>query len=109
MVANMKIGDAQKYWFTFLVIYMLFLMVNAYDETYVQELDTENGYCDTEEFGQIPVYGEEYDDNSCRVARCGPGRLLVDSCVKVAVRGSKCRIVKGEGHYPHCCPRPECS
>ncbi|XP_015911317.1 uncharacterized protein [Parasteatoda tepidariorum] len=74
------------------------------------KIDTSDGYCNTEEYGKIPIRGTGYSDpkKGCKIAACYDGRLFEKSCGKFSVKAS-CRMMEGgPGHFPDCCPKPYC-
>ncbi|KAG8186109.1 hypothetical protein JTE90_003191 [Oedothorax gibbosus] len=83
---------------------VLVCAVQAY--TYRQHIDTSGGAC-VGSWGSIPVGGEGYDDEKCERISCSEGMRINAGCGTVGLP-PECRLVKGRGHYPDCCPRPEC-
>ncbi|CAL1293013.1 unnamed protein product [Larinioides sclopetarius] len=66
-------------------------------------------YCEGESYGRIPVGEEGFDDSRCERIECSQGFRHVVGCGKVLKpEDPRCRIVDGEGHYPHCCPDIKC-
>ncbi|GBM16887.1 hypothetical protein AVEN_267288-1 [Araneus ventricosus] len=77
--------------------------------TFSEYLNTDSGYCEGETYGRIPVGEEGFDDNRCERIECSQGIRHVVGCGKVLKPDDpRCRIVQGEGHYPHCCPDIKC-
>ncbi|KAG8186108.1 hypothetical protein JTE90_003190 [Oedothorax gibbosus] len=93
--------------FRFLLLSALVVCaVNAY--MYRGEIDTSGGAC-VGSWGSIPVGEEGYDDEKCERISCSEGMKHVAGCGKRSLpKDSKCRLVKGTGHYPDCCPKPKC-
>ncbi|GFS78180.1 hypothetical protein NPIL_338811 [Nephila pilipes] len=87
-------------------ILMLITILNAYE--FVEYLNTQNGYCDSNEFGRIPLGDSRYDDDQCERIVCRPGILTTVGCGSVGTDDPKCRIVTRQGRYPDCCPTVTC-
>ncbi|PRD21312.1 UNVERIFIED_CONTAM: Toxin-like protein 14 [Trichonephila clavipes] len=73
-------------------------------------LSTESdGYCESDGSERIPVGETGYNDKTCERIECSTGFRHVVGCGKVLKPDDpNCRIVKGEGHYPNCCPDIQC-
>ncbi|GFT82473.1 transposable element Tcb1 transposase [Trichonephila clavipes] len=65
-------------------------------------------YCEIEGSIRIPVGQTGYDDKKCEIIECVSGFQSVAGCGSSLSRDPNCFLVKGEGHYPDCCPRPKC-
>ncbi|XP_055924572.1 toxin-like protein 14 [Argiope bruennichi] len=77
--------------------------------TFSEYLNTDNGYCEGDTYGPIPVGEEGFDDTRCERIECSQGLRHVAGCGKVLKPDNPhCRIVQGEGHYPNCCPDIKC-
>ncbi|GFR31512.1 hypothetical protein TNCT_282901 [Trichonephila clavata] len=86
--------------------------INGY--TYTEYLNTKNGYCESEGSYKTPVGETGYDDQECERFECRRGYRTVAGCGKVVKPtfpdhpNPICSLVKGEGHYPDCCPSYKC-
>ncbi|GFY44529.1 hypothetical protein TNIN_241711 [Trichonephila inaurata madagascariensis] len=92
--------------FAITCIFAIILGSNAY--IVGQLLNTEDGNCNTSKLGPIPVGESRYYDDACERYDCSPGYLTITGCGSAAVDDPNCRIVRGSGHNPDCCPTISC-
>ncbi|GFT82478.1 hypothetical protein TNCV_3350541 [Trichonephila clavipes] len=76
--------------------------------TYLEPANTENGYCEVDGLLRIPVGETGYNDKECEAIECSSKDMSGMSCGSILSSDPNCFLVKGEGHYPDCCPRPKC-
>ncbi|GIY49624.1 SVWC domain-containing protein [Caerostris darwini] len=84
---------------------LLSLLVLGTAEAYVYQgpIDTSNGYCEGD-YGRIPVGETGYDDLACERITCSQGWMNAAGCGTASINMPGCRLVRGTGHYPDCCP-----
>ncbi|GFX31411.1 hypothetical protein TNCV_432541 [Trichonephila clavipes] len=78
---------------------------------YSEYLNTDNGYCESEGSERIPVGENRFSNKYCELIVCTPGFRHIEGCVQKILRyisHENCTLVKGEGHYPDCCPYFKC-
>ncbi|GIY47934.1 SVWC domain-containing protein [Caerostris darwini] len=89
----------------FALIASLLVMLVVCTEGYVYrgKTDTSSGFCETDKFGDVPVNGEGYNDDTCERMLCSNGMYQVQGCGITALDEEGCHLEAGEGHYPDCC------
>ncbi|GFR31507.1 SVWC domain-containing protein [Trichonephila clavata] len=92
--------------FAITCIFAIILGSNAYVAR--QLLNTDDGNCNTSKLGLIPVGEFRYNDDACERYDCSPGLLSITGCGTASVDDPKCRLVRGRGHHPGCCPTISC-
>uniref|UniRef100_A0A4Q8K178 U41-Liphistoxin-Lth1a_1 n=1 Tax=Liphistius thaleban TaxID=1905330 RepID=A0A4Q8K178_9ARAC len=74
------------------------------------EMDTTSGFCKVTEVLKIPVRKVGYYDKACERFKCFEGMLAGVGCGPIPrhTMGNRCRLFRGEGHYPDCCLQLKC-
>ncbi|XP_015924724.1 toxin-like protein 14 [Parasteatoda tepidariorum] len=92
----------------FLLLGLSIFLPNVECYTYIEPLNTDNGYCEKEDFGKIPVGETRYNDEKCERGTCSSGSLDGAGC-GVIFASPGCEVQQGSGHYPDCCPFLVCT
>ncbi|GFT50735.1 SVWC domain-containing protein [Trichonephila clavipes] len=103
------------HFFMVFLINVFFLRLPA-TKAYVarEQLNTDDGYCDSCTYGRVPIGESDFNDEQCERYDCSEGFLNIIGCGVVLKPTFQdrpnpiCRLVKGGGHYPDCCPNYKC-
>ncbi|XP_035213834.1 toxin-like protein 14 [Stegodyphus dumicola] len=95
-------------WFVFFTFaLMVTVILEVHGDVFVQQLNTDSGFCEGQEYGRIQVGEVSYNDEKCLQFSCTEGFLHRIGCGQINVPGG-CHVVEGAGHYPDCCPKVDC-
>ncbi|XP_035230320.1 U-scoloptoxin(16)-Er6a-like [Stegodyphus dumicola] len=94
----------------YVLILLTAIITAVQGHVFYETVNTDDGFCEGEDYGRIPVGGISYNNRKCIRYTCNDGQIIRSECTIQGIQGfpADCRLVRRRGHFPDCCPIVRC-